>query len=265
MQNNPAASRVDVDRLARELRVLRLSARSSLTVPAGRCTRRTPASTRSFPLGVVTPRTRNDVVEVVRVSRENGVSITARGGGTSQAGQAIGAGISLDFSRYMNRVLDLDTAAATVTVEPGIVLDELNDAAQAPRTAPSPGPFNLKPGHDRRDDRQQLGRYAFNHLREDDRLRRIGRRYLRRRQQRQVWGRYRRTRSRAKLAQQDLEGAAYKTVQRLGSELASEIRARYPRILRRVGGYNLDEFIPDEEDDGGPPRTVQSGANAGRL
>ena len=50
---------------------------------------------------------------------------------------------------------------------------------------------------------------------------------------------------RSKLGQEDLEGEAYRTVQRLGSELEAEIRERYPRILRRVGGYNLDEFIPD--------------------
>src|SRR5205085_3218734 len=54
------------------------------------------------------------------------VSITARGGGTSQAGQAIGAGIQLDCSKYLNRVLEVDPAGQWVRVEPGIVLDELN-------------------------------------------------------------------------------------------------------------------------------------------
>ena len=78
------------------------------------------------PLGVVAPRSRYDVVNTVALCRQHGVSITARGGGTSQAGQAIGPGIALDFSRHMHRLLDLDTAGRTVRVEPGIVLDELH-------------------------------------------------------------------------------------------------------------------------------------------
>ncbi|MBI3465792.1 MAG: FAD-binding oxidoreductase, partial [Planctomycetes bacterium] len=79
-----------------------------------------------LPLGVVIPKSRDDVVRTVQVCREFGVSITARGGGTSQAGQAIGAGVQLDFSKYLNRVLTLEPDAKRVRVEPGIVLDELN-------------------------------------------------------------------------------------------------------------------------------------------
>ncbi len=83
-----------------------------------------------IPLGVVLPRSRDDVIRTIRCCREHGVSITARGGGTSQAGQAIGAGIQLDFSKYMNRVLSVDPGQLTVRVEPGIVLDELNAQLQ---------------------------------------------------------------------------------------------------------------------------------------
>ena len=79
-----------------------------------------------MPVGVVKPKTRDDVLTVMRVCRECSIPITARGGGTSQAGQAIGAGLQLDFSRYYNRILDIDPKGQTVRVEPGIVLDELN-------------------------------------------------------------------------------------------------------------------------------------------
>src|SRR5437773_10689937 len=79
-----------------------------------------------LPLGVVIPKTREDVVRTVNFCRQFGASITARGGGTSQAGQAIGAGIQLDFSKYLSKVLEFDPDARTVCVEPGIVLDELN-------------------------------------------------------------------------------------------------------------------------------------------
>ena len=200
-----------------------------------------------IPLGVVTPRTRNDVEEVVRVCREHGVSITARGGGTSQAGQAIGSGISLDFSRYMNRVLDLDTAAATVTVEPGIVLDELNELLK-PHGLQLPLDLSTS-------NRATIGGMIANNS--------AGTRSI-------IYGKtidyvesvdvvfsdgssaslgpLSEEALRSKLAQQNLEGAAYRAVQRLGSELESEIRSRYPRIVRRVGGYNLDEFIGGGED-----------------
>src|SRR5262245_66292468 len=79
-----------------------------------------------LPLGIVIPKTRDDVIRTINVCRQFGVSITARGGGTSQAGQAIGAGLQLDFSKYLHKVLALDPDAKTVRVEPGIVLDELN-------------------------------------------------------------------------------------------------------------------------------------------
>ena len=66
----------------------------------------------------------------LRLCREYGVSITARGGGTSQAGQAIGAGVQLDFSKYLNCLLEFDAAGQWVRVEPGIVLDDLNAQLQ---------------------------------------------------------------------------------------------------------------------------------------
>src|SRR3982074_2144540 len=72
------------------------------------------------PLGVVIPRSRDDIVRTVEIARRHGVSITARGGGTSQAGQAIGAGLQLDTSKYFNRILDVNVADRWALVEPGI-------------------------------------------------------------------------------------------------------------------------------------------------
>ena len=71
-------------------------------------------------------RSRDDIVRTVNLARAHGVSITARGGGTSQAGQAIGEGLQLDTSKYYNRILELNVAERWAIVEPGIVLDELN-------------------------------------------------------------------------------------------------------------------------------------------
>ncbi|MGW0820321.1 FAD-binding and (Fe-S)-binding domain-containing protein [Streptomyces sp. NPDC002845] len=80
------------------------------------------------PRAVVFPRTAVDVVAVVRACREAGVPVTARGGGTSMAGNAIGPGVVLDFSRYMNRILDIDPRSRTARVEAGVILDALRGA-----------------------------------------------------------------------------------------------------------------------------------------
>ena len=79
-----------------------------------------------MPLGVVVPRTGADVEATIAIAREHGVPVTARGGGTSQCGQTVNHGLIVDVSRYLRDVVALDTAARTVRVQPGIVLDELN-------------------------------------------------------------------------------------------------------------------------------------------
>src|ERR1700704_1821739 len=95
--------------------------------PVSRALYSTDASVYQIePLGVVVPRTRDDVVRTVEIAARHRVSITARGGGTSQAGQAIGAGLQLDTSKYLNRVLELNVAERWAWIEPGVVLDELN-------------------------------------------------------------------------------------------------------------------------------------------
>src|SRR6266404_4323553 len=75
------------------------------------------------PLGVVIPRTVDDMQAAMQIAAEMQVPITARGGGTSLSGQSIGPGIVLDVSKYMNAVLDLDPAARVARVQPGVVLD----------------------------------------------------------------------------------------------------------------------------------------------
>ncbi|MEO2198943.1 MAG: FAD-binding oxidoreductase, partial [bacterium] len=78
------------------------------------------------PTGVVMVRSRDDVVRTIEIAGRHGVSITVRGGGTSQAGQAIGAGLQLDTAKYFNRLLEVNVEERWARVEPGIVLDELN-------------------------------------------------------------------------------------------------------------------------------------------
>lgn len=212
-----------------------------------RATHATDASVyQIFPLGVVAPRTTDDVIATVNLCREHRVSITARGGGTSQAGQAIGAGVSLDFSRHMNRILDLDVEGRTVWVEPGLVLDELN-AHLRPHGLQLPLDLSTS-------SRATIGGMIANNsagtrsviygktIDYVESLRVVladGSRVEMHPLGVTEWS--------LKAAQPDREGAAYRTVQHLAAQHQDEIRRRYPRIQRRVGGYNLDEFLPGKQ------------------
>src|SRR5262245_2515587 len=199
-----------------------------------------------LPLGVVIPKTRDDVIRALQICRDRGVSITARGGGTSQAGQAIGAGVQLDFSKYLRRVLSFEPEAKRVRVEPGIVLDELN-AFLRPYNRTLPLDISTS-------DRATIGGMIANNS--------SGTRSV-------VYGKtldyvqsvtallsdgsvvemspLDAAQLDAKCGQSNLEGRCYRTVRNLAAQHAAQIERRYPRILRRVGGYNLDEFVPGKE------------------
>ncbi|HHX85745.1 MAG TPA: FAD-binding oxidoreductase, partial [Actinomycetales bacterium] len=83
---------------------------------------------RVAPLAVLFPRSEEEVAAALAVCHRLGVPATARGGGTSMAGNAVGAGLVLDLSRHLNRVLAVDPAAGTVTAEAGVVLTSLRAA-----------------------------------------------------------------------------------------------------------------------------------------
>jgi len=83
------------------------------------------------PVGVVVPRTAADVEVTHQMAREAGVSLLPRGGGTSQSGQTVGRSLVIDYSKYVNRLIETDAGNATCVVEPGIVLDELNRQLKA--------------------------------------------------------------------------------------------------------------------------------------
>src|SRR5262245_13670925 len=80
------------------------------------------------PLGVVLPRSVEDVVAVVQIAAEMHVPLTARGGGTSLSGQSIGPGLILDCSKHLGAILDIDPAGRRARVQPGVILDQLNRA-----------------------------------------------------------------------------------------------------------------------------------------
>src|SRR6476619_1709733 len=85
------------------------------------------------PAGVVVPKSRDDLQHILGICRQHRCPITMRGGGTSQAGQAIGPGLVVDTSKYFNRILEVNAEERWARVEPGLVLDELNSTL-APHT-----------------------------------------------------------------------------------------------------------------------------------
>src|SRR5712691_1563242 len=78
------------------------------------------------PVGVVVPKTEQDAKVALQIAVEEGVPILARGAGSSQCGQAVGAALVIDTSKYLNRLVSIDKEAATAVVQPGVVLDGLN-------------------------------------------------------------------------------------------------------------------------------------------
>src|SRR5204863_351880 len=85
---------------------------------------------RQVPIGVVLPRTAEDVIATVSLARKFGAPILARGGGTSLAGQCCNVAVVMDFSKYMNHIIELDLKAKFARVEPGLVLDDLRNRAE---------------------------------------------------------------------------------------------------------------------------------------
>jgi FAD/FMN-containing dehydrogenase/Fe-S oxidoreductase len=190
------------------------------------------------PLGVVIPRHREALIRVAEICRRFRCPMTMRGGGTSQAGQAIGAGIVVDTSKYLHRLLEVNPEQRWVRVEPGIVLDELNAqlAALGLRFAPdistaSRATIGGMMANNSAGARSVLYGKTIDHVLEQVVMLSDG-----------TVAHFREIPRGEIPAGDSLEAACYRTVLRLASEHAGEIARRYPKVLRRVGGYNLDEF-----------------------
>ena len=193
------------------------------------------------PAGVVLPRSREDLVSTVKICAAHGSSVTLRGGGTSQAGQAIGAGVVVDTSKYLNRVLELNVEERWARVEPGIVLDELNaqlkqhnlrfapDISTASRATIGGMIANNSSGA-----RSVLYGKTIDHVLGLDVVLSDGTETTLRPLDTRALD--------AKCSSSGLEGNCYRQVRDLATRHAAEIDRRFPKVLRRVGGYNLDEF-----------------------
>jgi FAD/FMN-containing dehydrogenase/Fe-S oxidoreductase len=217
-----------------------------------------------MPQGVFLPRSHEDVVAATELAARFGLAIVPRGGGTSLSGQSIGAGLIVDFSKYMSRI-SIDPHSRTARVQPGVVLDQLNAAA---------APHGLQFGPDvATSSRANLGGMLGNNS--------AG--------ARSIWhGKMvdsviavdivladgtsttfaPMTPSELKHARAagGLLGNVHREVARVVTDNRAEILRRFPPILRRVSGYNLDEFVPECRTRFPQPRLlIEARANQRRM
>jgi FAD/FMN-containing dehydrogenase/Fe-S oxidoreductase len=200
---------------------------------------------RQVPVGVVIPKSAADVEATVEACRERGIPILGRGCGTSLCGQCCNVAVVLDFSKYMNRILEIDAGNRRALVEPGVINAQLRQAANAHGLTFAPDPATHKyctlggnignnscgahtvAGGKTVDNVDELEVLTYDGLRirvgatSDDEFAQI-------------------------LRQGGRRAEIYRRLRRLRDRYADEIRRRYPDIPRRVSGYNLDDLLPEK-------------------
>ncbi|MGJ5043380.1 MULTISPECIES: FAD-binding and (Fe-S)-binding domain-containing protein [unclassified Bradyrhizobium] len=194
-----------------------------------------------IPAGVVVPRTMDEALRALAIARDDGRIVTPRGGGTSQCGQTVNEGIVVDFSKHLNRIVSLDVEGRTCVVEPGIVLDDLNrqlkkhglwfpvDVSTASRaTIGGMAGNNSCGGRSLRYGTMRDNTIAIDAALADGTLAHFG----------EV------ARDLRDVSAPDRARTLFRDMLALGEREAAEIADRFPKVQRRVGGYNLDALTP---------------------
>ncbi len=194
-----------------------------------------------MPAGVVVPRTVDEALRALAIVRDAGRIVTPRGGGTSQCGQTVNDGIVVDLSKHLNRVLSLDVEHRTCVVEPGIVLDDLNrklrkhglwfpvDVSTASRaTIGGMAGNNSCGGRSLRYGTMRDNTLSMDAALADGTLLHFG----------EV------PRDLTRVNSSDNGLKLFRDMLDLGEREALEIADKFPKVQRRVGGYNLDALAP---------------------
>ncbi len=196
------------------------------------------------PLGVAYPAHAEHVSRILRYAYERGIPVTPRGGGTSLGGQAVGRSIQVDFSRHMNRILEVNVEERWARIQPGVVLDELNAHLKPMGLlfAPDVSPSNRANvggmiGNNSCGSHSIIYGKTIDHVLELNVVLSDGTETVFKPVGDREYG--------EKSGMGGLEGRIYREIRRIAHENRDEIEARYPSIMRRVGGYNLDEFVDE--------------------
>jgi FAD/FMN-containing dehydrogenase/Fe-S oxidoreductase len=199
---------------------------------------------RQVPIGVVLPRDIDDLIATISLAREYGAPILCRGGGTSLAGQCCNVAVVLDFTKYMDAILEIDPARRIARVQPGVVLDRLRNAAEKHQLTFGPDPAS----HDRCTlggmiGNNSCGVHSVMAGKTDDNIDELeiltydG---LRMRVGQTSDGEVEKI-----IAEGGRRGEIYSGLKRLRNAYSSLIQKRYPNIPRRVSGYNLNYLLPE--------------------
>ena len=195
------------------------------------------------PIGVVIPRTADDVQAVVEFAAGEGIPVLPRAGGTSLAGQTVNHAIVLDFSKYLNNVLEVNAEEGWARVQPGIILEQLTKqvASHGLQYAPDPTTANRACvgggiGNNTCGAHSVIYGKTLDHIKELDVVLSDG--------SRAHFAPLTASELEGRLSAGGLEGDIYRGVMRIAAEQQAEIDRTYAKIQRRVSGYNLDEFVP---------------------
>ncbi len=196
------------------------------------------------PVAIVLPKHRDDVLAAVSFAKEQGLPVIPRGAATGIAGGCIGPGLIIDLARYMNRILKLNCEEEYAVVEPGVVQDQLNAAVadHGQRFGPDTSTGNRATiggmlGNN------SAGAHSRRYGKTVDNV--IGAALILSSGERLALGELGKKLLRQKLKGNDAEARIYQQAETIRRTMAAEIRARFPKIQRRVSGYNLDELLTD--------------------
>jgi FAD/FMN-containing dehydrogenase/Fe-S oxidoreductase len=200
---------------------------------------------RQIPIGLVVPRDDDDVIATVAACRKFGAPVLPRGAGTSLAGQTCNVAVILDFTKYMNKILEIDPAGRFARVQPGVVLDTLRNRAEKNQLTFGPDPSTHSRctlggmiGNNSCGTHSLLAGKTVDNVIELRILLYDG-------TQMTVGAIDGEAELDSIIAQGGRRGAIYSRLRDLRDRYAGLIRAKYPNIPRRVSGYNLDQLLPE--------------------
>lgn len=199
---------------------------------------------RQVPIGVVLPKDADDVIAAVAIAREFGAPILCRGAGTSLAGQCCNVAVVLDFSRYMAKILEIDPERRIARVQPGVVLDQLRDAAEKYHLTFAPDPAS----HNRCTlggmiGNNSCGVHSVMAGKTDDNIEELE--ILTYDGLRMRVGPVNDAEREKIITAGGRRGEIYAGLTALRDKYSGLVRERYPNIPRRVSGYNLNYLLPE--------------------
>ncbi|HEV2444813.1 MAG TPA: FAD-binding and (Fe-S)-binding domain-containing protein, partial [Candidatus Sulfopaludibacter sp.] len=199
---------------------------------------------RQLPIGVVLPRDAADVEAAIAACRATGAAVLSRGAGTSLAGQCANVAVIIDFSRYMNRLHSIDPEKKLAVVDPGIVLDRVREAAELHQLTYAPDPATHSRctlggmiGNNSCGVHGLLGGKVSDNIESLDIVLYDG--------TRMTVGRTSDAELDALIRRGGRVGQIYAGLAGLRDRYADLVRKKFPRIPRRVSGYNLDELLSE--------------------